>query len=219
MVPGQFWKPHPQPRSPLADEQVLGPNLQRLQLLVTHTPSQSSCTRPGQHPCGLLAPQRRDWRPRAGAQLLLEGSVVRHESRGTEGMVLEGSITGGRGSQAAVMAVPLWDQQDGAAGWRARGPREVVWACRGSLCGKETRRSARLLSLARNPALALCLQHPSSGREGGRVHDYSADWRTVSNIIQPPGPPGRKERIWDHNPLIPPAPSLWSRHGPQLCDW
>lgn len=50
-------------------------------------------------------------------QLLLRGSVVRHKSRGTKAIAPEGSITGERDSQAAVMGVPCRDQQVGAAGW------------------------------------------------------------------------------------------------------
>lgn len=62
-------------------------------------------------------------------QLLLRGSVVWHESRGTKAGAPEGSITGERDSQAAVMRVTGREQQEGTAGWCREGPGEDAWAC------------------------------------------------------------------------------------------
>lgn len=113
---------------------------------------------------------------------LLGGSVIRHESRGTEGMVPEDSITGERASQTAVMGTPSRDQQcAAAAGPCVGGPRDEVWACQGSLGWKETRQSARLSGSALDTRTGLCLHHQAQhqGRKAG------PDRATLGDVAHP----------------------------------
>lgn len=127
---------------------------------------------------------------------LLGGSVIRHESRGTEGMVPEDSITGERASQTAVMGTPSRDQQcAAAAGPCVGGPRDEVWACQGSLGWKETRQSARLSGSALDTRTGLCLHHQAQhqGRKAGPdratlgdVYRQGNTWRCCSPLPRLP---------------------------------